>query len=343
MNEIRHLIDINSKYMYEIRIGQPRKHNLKFFKYKFSIVGNFLKNQITIFGLNNGLDDPTPAQYAIIKNSPNALKTILDLSINQSGEDPLDDKKEIPGCELPIRDIFNPTNDNSTNVKISLIHLSILLYRKECFQVLFSFLCEKKEQSFLNELINTPIIFNTSKVLLLNLAVAVETQSNDNEYSLIKQLLDKGAKPLKFHKKTDIDNIEYNEIFSGEGEVCPFYYCLKFHPNIFKIFLNFILLFDEEKILNFQTKLKTDGQIKKIIDRDSSFFDNFSNFEQNFLLSISQENRAYEKVHDINTIEEEYKACASCKSTKELNFCQLCEKWYCDEHYEDHECSLNTI
>ncbi|OHT04183.1 hypothetical protein TRFO_28414 [Tritrichomonas foetus] len=92
------------------------------------------------------LSDPSPCQYAIIEDKPFSLKGLLPYTINAE-DDPI-----MPGKGLDLEYIFSPY-DTSTNVRIPLLHLAILLGRYRCLKVLLDFL---KSKGVLQDWINRP-------------------------------------------------------------------------------------------------------------------------------------------------------------------------------------------
>ena len=306
------------------------------------------------------MERPTLFQYAIIHNKPDSLYGLLRYA----------DSEEI---NLEIREIFSTASESIDPP----LFLAVELGNFECLVYLLAFLKSKSPKE-LEKWINWPHL-RTRELLLnvalkgnSNLPKITTNQEYAVKQSkkIVKYLLKMGAnfldkpkdaaslRPLMyiFFLVKDLD------IYSKEGK-SAFKRFQKIIQYMITIFNEKYSKEDREKIKQELSNVRLTDDFSSECESGTETFYNLAKFHSNsnFFSQIYLENfditksQNKETIHDINAknLEEDESQkdpelenlpltkCSNdkCNITSSLQYCQLCNKYFCSDHIYDHKCS----
>ncbi|OHT05873.1 hypothetical protein TRFO_26223 [Tritrichomonas foetus] len=283
-----------------------------------SIPGHFPSPNQNPGNIEQFFDDPSPAQYAIIINRPNALQALINLSCNSPNEGGPDNS----GFGLPIEDVFLP-KPFSTNCKLPLLNLAVRVNNFRCLKILVDYLKSK------NYTIDT-----TDRDLHTPLLEAVLNSNSEMTLYLLRE----GADPLFTPKNNALARPIMNALF-----VMPelFIWMVKTLNELKKSDKFLPLLSEKFDPKTFQ--LSSSGKtLQEILATRQDL-----SFSRNAFAQVLNNTKNPEVITPNDGLQNtvapqqpivEVELCQECKANPSCIICPLCGKHLCAEHESKHDC-----
>lgn len=283
----------------------------------FSIIGDFSQDEFQHMFL-----DPTPMQYAIIRNKTKCLQKLLELFENSSVEDVL--KVLSPKC---------------SNTKYSCLNLAIMMHHNECVQTIIEFCKSYSKFDLLTSVLNekscsfgkeTPLHFAVKYKnpdafrFLLNFNADLNAKDINGYPVLFNIYLDDRDNFPQYVDESVINNPKYKETVTS-------FFCrkgvLSKDPNNPKSELEMDEILDsmrieKETFLRLKTRFFPHDQPEEIPPPEIQV-------NKPIELQEPDEICACEKCGDVND--------------NDLKICSICNKFFCWKHIKLHESSCSML